>query len=341
MSVPDPDVVLGQGALGTLFATVLAQGQRPVEVVSQRVEEPESVSLEVTGRGHRLAGQVRLVPRPPDQARLAIVATRSQQALERARQVEDSLTKDGLIVPLQNGLTSLSIADGLQTSRVAPAVVGFNARAIDERTVELTSPGDLTVGPIDPAAQATVGSLVAAFRRPVRATMTDNPRGAVWSKWCISCAINGLALVSGEGIGPMTRQRVGREALVSVLTECTQVAHAEDVELERVAGPLAPDTLAGNATSGLGGAFRRGIAWMIGRRYADVTPSSVRALREGRDPELEALNREAVDRGDEADVPTPWNRAVVAIGEEVLEGKRGASMQNLEDVGQRATAGPG
>jgi 2-dehydropantoate 2-reductase len=336
VSSPPPDVVLGQGALGTLMATAVA-GSRDVHVVSGRVDEPETVTLSAEGRGWDRQAQVQLTPKPPDRARLAVVATRTDEALQRARSIEAIVDEEGAIVPVQNGLASLAIADELGHDRVVPAIVGFNARLETPRSVHVTSPGEIAVGTLDEAARAGLAAFAGAVERPLGIHPTTNVAGAVWGKWCVSCAINGLAVVAGTGVGGITRRREGREALIGVLTECTEVAEAEDVDLERVAGPLAPDTLAGNATSGLGGAFRRGLVWLIGRRYQAVRPSSLEAFEGGRDPELGALNASAVERGEAAGVPTPWNRATLAIGRQIVDGGREPAMANLAEVRQRAT----
>lgn len=336
MHDPTPDVVLGQGALGTLLGASLAGGERPVHVVSRRVDEPREVTLSFSGRRGEVEGTVELRPEPPDEARLILVATRSDQAVERAQEAAPAVIDDGAIVPLQNGLTPLAVADALDESRVAPTVVGFNAQMTGPRSAEITSPGHLTAGPMAPEAEAGVEALAEALEGRLTVRRTDNPRGAVWSKWCVSCAINGLAVVAGHGVGEMTRRREGREALVSIVTECVELAKARGVESERVAGPFKPDTLAGNATSGLGGAFRRGVVWLIGRRYSDVTPSSIDALRDGRDPEIDALNLRAVQLGDEVGIPTPWNRATLELAEELLAGKREPALEHLEAVKQRA-----
>jgi ketopantoate reductase len=177
---------------------------------------------------------------------------------------------------------------------------------------------------------------------PARPTPSSvrGPSGccAVWSKFCVSCAINGLAVVAGEGVGPITRTRPGREALVGVLSEVTRLAEAEGVALERVAGPLGPDRLAGDPSHGPGAVLRRAAVWLIGRRYRDVRPSSIRALAGGRDPELDPLNAEAVRRGEATEVPTPWNEATLALAREVVAGKREPSLANLAAVGKRAQA---
>lgn len=332
--------MVGQGALGTLFSVILARAGHDVHVVSSRAGEAEMVQLSVRGR-RELDGIVTLRDgMPADSAWIALVCTRADDALEATQRASKVLTDDGAAATVQNGLRSLEVADAVGTDRVLPVVVGFNAQMRGPRTVELTSRGGITTGALSPETQPAMERLIEAMQGPIPADAASNPRGAVWSKWCISCAINGLAVITGDGVGPLTQKRRGREALVNIVTEGVELAKAEGVELERVAGPFAPDTLAGDASSGLAGALRRGVTWLIGRGYGDVVPSSLDALREGRDPEIDAINGTAVRLGEAHGIETPWNRAVVEMAEEIAAGERKAGLDQLEPLTQRAARGP-
>lgn len=332
--------MIGQGSLGTFFGVLLANAGHEVHVVSSRAGDPTRTRLSVTGRRQLEAEVVLREDLPPEPAWVAMVCTRAADALDEARRATEAIADDGVVATVQNGLRSLEVADAVGVDQVAPVVVGFNAKMRDPHTVELTSPGGITTGALSTGTQAAVDALVDALRGPIPADASSNPRGAVWSKWCISCAINGLAVVTGAGVGPVTRERTGRAALVSLVTECVRLAQAEGIELERVAGPFAPDTLAGNATSGLGGAIRRGVTWLIGRSYDGVVPSSLDAMREGRDPEIEAINGTAVELGEAHGIETPWNQAIVEMADEVAAGKREASLEQLEALRERVLEEP-
>lgn len=335
----DPDqlnvTIIGQGSLGTYFAVLLARGGHRVTVVSSRAEGDQEVPLAIQGR-QRVEAEVLLAPEPPElpQDHL-IIATRAADAIQRAKANLPHLADPGLLVPVQNGLVSIDVADAVGREVTAPMVVGFNAQMAGPHTVELTSPGGVTVGPMDRTGKLLAEALVSALQPQVEAKLTDDPVGAIWSKWTISCAINGLAVVSGHGVGPLSQQALGREALLSLTTECVELAKAEGVELQRVAGPLKPDTLAGS-TSGLGGWFRQQVIKLVGRRYQGVVPSSLEALREGRDPEIQQINGRAVELGKQHEVPTPWNRAVVELTEEIAQGKAEPGWDSLAELAARA-----
>lgn len=327
--------IVGQGALGTLFGATLAQRGHRVTVVSSRASQPAPVELRATGR-LSATGEVTLAGEGPEEPwQLALVTTRAAQAIERGELAAKHLAPDGLLVPVQNGLVSLDMAEALGRDRVVPMVVGFNAGMADQRTVEVTSPGGVTLGLFQDGQAPLAEALAEALDPVLPAKLTGNPRGAVWSKWTISCAINGLAVVAGRGVGPLAKEPLGRRALISLVTEGVRLAEAEGVDLERVAGPLSPDTMAGSAT-GLGGWFRGLIVRAIGRRYQGVEPSSLDALRAGRDAEIAELSGRAVRLADEHGLAVPWNRALLDVVEGIEHGKREPGWASLEALADQA-----
>lgn len=336
METSRPTVVVGQGALGTLFGAVLADRGADVHVVSSRADEAREATLESRGRV-RARGEVTLRPDFPEHnAWLILVCTRAEGAVAAAREATEHLAADGLVAAVQNGLVPLEVVDAVGTKRGAPLVVGFNAVQRGPHRARATSRPRATTGAVDEAAAPKVGAMVEGLEKDLHVRETDNPRGAVWSKWCVSCAINGLSVVADTGLAGITEHRAGRAAVVGVVTECARIGEAAGVDLERVAGPISPSTLAGRADRGLGGALRRGVVWMLGRAYAGVTPSALSAAREGRDPELGELNRRAVEEGAQHGVETPYNRALLELAEEILAGERSAGVDQLSQLVERA-----
>ena len=69
-------------------------------------------------------------------------------------------------------------------------------------------------------------------------TLTQNLRGARWSKLALNCAVSALGTIAGERLGPLVRVRRYRRLALEAMTECVAVAKAEGVKLEKVAGTL-------------------------------------------------------------------------------------------------------
>ena len=66
--------------------------------------------------------------------------------------------------------------------------------------------------------------------------LTDNLRGARWSKLAINCAISSIGTVGGDRLGNLLANRFIRRLALEVMTEVVEVARAEDVTLVKVAG---------------------------------------------------------------------------------------------------------
>ena len=329
-------LVIGQGALGTLVAATLAAQGVAVTVRSARAAKAATVELRASAR-RDLMGTVTITPDLPDEpVEVVFLASRADAVLGDAVAGSRALDAGGIMVPLQNGLVPLDVLEAHGREVVVPCVVGLNAHLTDERTAAVTSPGGFVFA--SEVEQAREAAEPWAHRLSAAATtrVLDNPRGAVWSKWCVSCAINGLAVVHGTGIEAVASTREGRLALLGILTECVRLAEHGHVRLERVAGPLTPDRLAGPAEHGAGARIRHALVRGLARRYRGVEPSSLASLRAGRDLELDVLNERAVQLGKQHGVGTPWNEAVATVARAIESGDIEPGEQALAQVVEQA-----
>ncbi|MDX1612499.1 MAG: 2-dehydropantoate 2-reductase, partial [Candidatus Thermoplasmatota archaeon] len=148
-----PVWIQGQGALGTYLAVRLAQAGHPVTVRSGRVDAPETRELAIAGRT-RERTMVEITPHAPDgPLDLAILTTRAAQAVGTAKALATHLHPEGALATVQNGLVALDVPDAVGHDRVVAMIIGFNAAMVDASTVQVTSPGGITLGALGPGAQ--------------------------------------------------------------------------------------------------------------------------------------------------------------------------------------------
>jgi 2-dehydropantoate 2-reductase len=141
---------------------------------------------------------------------------------------------------------------------------------------------------------------------------TDNLRGARWSKLAINCAISTLGTVGGSRVEPLLRQRFVRRLAMEVFTEVLEVARAEGVKLEKVASTVELEWLTlGEGERGARGSLslvaRHALLLAIGVRYRRLRSSMLAALERGREPPVDFLNGEVVERGRAHGLPVPVN----------------------------------
>ncbi|NCT22424.1 2-dehydropantoate 2-reductase, partial [bacterium] len=130
----EPILIVGTGALATLFAARLAERGHEITMLGTWQAGLDALARDgarlLDSDGRELACRVR-VTRDPERARgaqVAFVLVKSWQTTRAARQLADCLSGDGLAVTLQNGLGNDGLlAEALGRRRVSLGVTTAGA----------------------------------------------------------------------------------------------------------------------------------------------------------------------------------------------------------------------
>ena len=167
--------------------------------------------------------------------------------------------------------------------------------------------------------------------------MTQNLAGARWSKLALNCAVSALGTIAGERLGPLVRVRRYRRLALEAMTECVDVARAEGVRLEKVAGTLDLEWIAlseaDRASRGSAAlTAKHALLLAVGLRYRRMRSSMLAAIERGRTPAIDFLNGEVVARGKKHGVATPANERIVECVWDIAKGRKQSSRETLDQV---------
>ena len=293
--------VMGAGAVGCYYGAMLARAGHEVVLIGRptHVEAVNANGLRLETRD--FDGQVPMAastePGAVRGADLVLFCVKSTDSESAAALIGPHLAPGALVLTLQNGVDNdervRSVLGPAQP--VAAAVVYVATAMAGPGHVRHFGRGELVLAP-SPLAGRLVRELGAAG---IPAQVSDNVRGALWSKLVINCAYNALSaigqrpygwLVHGTGVGDVIRD---------VVAECLAVAQAEGVEVP------------GDTDAAL-----RGIAQSMPAQYS----STAQDLARGKLSEIDHLNGLVVRRGEALGVPTPANRVLFVLVK-LLEGK--------------------
>jgi 2-dehydropantoate 2-reductase len=245
-------LVLGTGALGTLFAARLAAAGAQVAVLGTWPEALEALRR----RGAQVEGET---PRPVlasadpaacAPADLALVLVKSWQTERAARQLAECLSPDGLAVSLQNGLgNDTLLARTLGPRRVSAGVTTLGAA--------LSAPGLARfagAGPTWLEARPSLDGLAVLLAEagfPVERAADIRPRQ--WGKLVINAAINPLTAILRVPNGGLLTDPLARSLLGQLARETASGAEAAGVALpfsapERAAEEVAERTAANHSS---------------------------------------------------------------------------------------------
>ncbi|MBO3724487.1 NAD(P)-dependent glycerol-3-phosphate dehydrogenase [Actinomyces bowdenii] len=242
LSAPAPEraAVIGSGAWGTTFASVLAQAGTPTTIWARRQEIAADINAGANERyvpGHRLPPGVRAttdMSAAVEGAVLVVVALPSQQARAIISPLAGALADQAVAVSLMKGV---ELGTGLRMSQVLAQALGLEAGRVavvsgpnlaDE--IAAGQPTATVIAAQDPRVAARVASLCATGSfRPY--TNTDvlgvELCGAV--KNVIALAVGAA---SGQGLGDNSRATIITRGLV----EITRLGMALGAQPETFAG---------------------------------------------------------------------------------------------------------
>ncbi|MFY0571327.1 ketopantoate reductase family protein [Archangium lansingense] len=312
-------LVVGCGGIGGVILSRLLEGGWRVAAVARR-EEIAQV-LRTRGpvlrdeKGERtVCGKLEVFVQPPPKGAydFILLATPPNGVEAAARDTAHLLAPGGAMVVLQNGLCEELVARVVGEDRVLGAIVAWGASSPETGIYERTSSGGFALGALSSKQDPRLTRLAEVLSSVSQVAFTENLRGARWSKLAINCAISTLGTVGGSRVGPLLRHRFIRRLAMEVFTEVFRVAQAENVKLEKVASTVDLEWLTlkeseQHSRGSLSLVGRHAMLLAIGARYRRLRSSMLAAIERGREPPVDFLNGEVVQRGKAHGIPVPVN----------------------------------
>jgi 2-dehydropantoate 2-reductase len=338
---PQPRIlVMGAGGIGGIVAATLTE----VGVAITAISTNPAIRAAVDQGGFQLLddGEERVVrgaiaSEPEGSYDLAILATQPPNVEEAALAALRHLAADAQVVVLQNGLCEERVAAIVGAERVIGAIVAWGASMPAPGHYERTAHGGFAIGRLSGVIDddlRRVGQLLEAIG-PV--SLTDNLRGARWSKLALNCAVSALGTIAGDRLGPLVRVRRYRRLALELMTEAVAVAKAEGVVLEKVAGTLDLDWIALSdadraASASVSLTAKHMLLLAVGLRYRRMRSSMLAAIERKRAPAIDFLNGEIVERGAKHGIATPANARIVETVWAIANGAQASSRETLDRV---------
>jgi 2-dehydropantoate 2-reductase len=292
--------VVGCGAVGSLFAAALA-GLEDTEVWAydldaDHVRAINERGLRISGAGE-LVGRLQATTDPSElpECEFGIVATKSMHT-EAAIRATAHAFASGSVCSVQNGVgNEEALAE--HVDRVIRGTTFPAGRVLEPGHVQWDVKGDTTIGPFEPspAPFAEVERLADACTRAGLPTqVVPDARGPQWRKVIFNAATNPVAALTGLTHGQVCEDPALRVLVSGLVDEGKAVAAAQGIELD-----ADPEELIDYAA-------RPEVAY--GHKASMLQDVEARRLTE-----IDYLNGGVVRFGREHGVPTPLNRAVVAL----------------------------
>jgi 2-dehydropantoate 2-reductase len=288
----DSILIVGTGALGSLFAARLARAGCDVTMLGTWKAGLEAIRadglrfLAASGKEFQFKVHVTDDPRQCAGVGYALVLVKAWQTERAARQLTECLAEDGLAVTLQNGLGNReTLLQRLGPSRVALGITTAGATLLGPGLVKAGGEG-----PISIERHPALGPLEEALRSAeFNVQVVENAQSLIWGKLVINSAINPLTALLRVPNGELLERPSAREIMRTLAAETAQVATAEKVEL-----PFSDPVAA---------------AEEVARKTASNRSSMLQDVLRGAPTEIDAICGSIVNIGRRHEVYTPANWA--------------------------------
>ena len=231
MPRPEPVIVLGAGAIGSVYAVKLSERHpvtvvgRPAHVDAIRAEGLRLIGLET--RAARVEAVTTIETIAPDT--LILLTTKVNASEDALRPLADLVRDDTVIVCVQNGLDSEGIARRAIRDRclVLRAITQFGAIFQAPGLINFTSSGYTLLE--DGPRTAAIAALLTACGLDGR--ISPDIKTEIWRKLIYNCVINPITAIVGTDVGGIAEPRLDPLKQL-VIDECLAVARSEGVHFD-------------------------------------------------------------------------------------------------------------
>lgn len=294
-----PILIVGTGALATLFAARLSAIGHPISMLGSWKNGLQALNENgarlVDTNGVEQAYPVDATDNPADckGARYALVLVKSWQTERVARQLADCLAEDGLALTLQNGMGNRELLAGAlglpfdvaqDTPRVALGVTTTGATLLGPGLARAGGEGVISV-----EAHPRLGPLEAALSGAgFNVQVVNDADALVWGKLVINAAINPLTALLRVPNGELLQRPAAHKMMGILAQEAAAVATAQGIHLPFEDAVTAAEDVA--------------------RKTAANHSSMFQDIRRGAPTEIDAICGAITKTGEKLGVSTPVNR---------------------------------
>lgn len=296
-------LIMGLGALGSVYAALMKSAGHEVHAVGLSAEHIEAASvrgLRVSGASGDRTVYLDSVSTTTDELNddfdLIIIATKAYDVEQAAIDTAPLIGQNTIVQSIQNGVGSLDlIAPHLPQSQLCLGVVGgFGASVPEPGHAHHNGMALIRFSPYSDLPMTEVDKSVEIWRSAgFDATSLLDPSQVIWEKLIMNVAFSGPAVLNKLTIGEMMADDNAWQVSHACLEEAFAVATALGIPMDITDPVEHVRTLAG--------------------KIPGAKPSMLLDALRGSRGEIDVINGSVVRYGAEVGVPTPANSTVVNL----------------------------
>jgi 2-dehydropantoate 2-reductase len=290
--------VVGAGAVGGYFGGMLARAGAPVIFIGRPAfvdaVKHNGLFLDTVQFQERVEVEASTDLAAARSAEILLFCVKTTDTAETARALAKVLSKDAVIVSMQNGVDNAEQIETASGLKALPAAIYVAASVPAPGTVKHVGRGDLVLGPKN---EITERFAAVFTRAKVPCRISENLIGELWTKLVWNCGLNALSALGKVTYGEILASADAKQLLETTVYEVLAVAKASGIKPAGLEDPKA--ALAG--------------AYKVAEQMAATRSSTAQDIMRNKKTEIDSLNGFIVRRGKQLNIPVPVNHALFTL----------------------------
>jgi 2-dehydropantoate 2-reductase len=232
-------VIMGAGAMGSLFGGLLALSEEEVwlvDILKEQIDTIRSVGLTLEDKGKRQIIRVNATSDAASigKADLVIFFVKTYHTEKAASDALVFQKKDTVFLTLQNGLgNEEAICKGVDRKNVMLGVTNHGATLLGPGHIRHAGWGKTYIGELDGKMTDRVTQIAQVFNKAgVETEVSSNIHRVVWNKLFINVGLNAVAALTGLKNGQLLDYPETLRLLEALVSEAVEVARKKGIPIE-------------------------------------------------------------------------------------------------------------
>jgi 2-dehydropantoate 2-reductase len=232
--------VIGAGAMGSLFGSLLAEAGNEVWLCDIREDHIQAVNqdglmVEYEAKTREVRLNATTDPHKIGKCELVLIFVKSTQTESAAKTAAQLSGRDGFVMTLQNGMGNTDIISGyVESNRVLAGTTSHGATLLGAGNIRHAGQGPTIIGiwsGTDPEFKIARHTADLFTQAGIETTAVEDVRAVIWNKLLVNVGINAITALTGIKNGQILDLESTRELSCLAVEEAAAVARAQGIEI--------------------------------------------------------------------------------------------------------------
>lgn len=231
-------VVVGPGAMGSLFAAFLTKSKEELWLLCKNKEDAakinaSGISLEGVSGSWQAKPKTTSGIEDIGKADLVLICVKAFNTKSAVEQIKPLLGQNTKILTLQNGIGNVEIISEIAgEQRVIAGITSQGATLIETGKIRHAGHGETIIGSIDGKTPVELRAIREIFNKAgLETKMSRDIKSLIWSKLIINVGINALTAITRLPNGRLTEYEGTKRILRDAVGEAARIAKRKRIKL--------------------------------------------------------------------------------------------------------------